>query len=238
MSDSAITLLDDYRSGQRCPRRVDGVKKRRWWPRAASSVDTVLVHATAVKGGFGVDANELAAHVAKHHPKAERESGWDASEVYMIARRELLGQRFRRTPYHGWYHRGERMSVVQWPATDVTYHGNAPNTRSLGWAYDGKFTPSEHDELDIEGGRASLRHLIERALEQGCALRQISPHANHAPPPRHAKPHDPGPRVWLEVVIPVVEQLRAERVVTLDIDANWTTGGAEPWAKRWMEATA
>lgn len=229
--DAPITLLDDYRSGQRCPRLVGGVKKRRLWGRLVGSVDTVLLHATAVAGGFGV-SNELANDI---RTLINRERGPDGrpavvgdAEVQQRAR----FARYRETPYHGLYSPRDRVSVVQWGAGQHTYHGNAPNSCSLGWAYDGKFTPSEHDELDIEGGRASLRHLIERALEQGCPLRRVTPHANHAPPPKYAKPHDPGPRVWLDVVVPVANEFG------LDLALDWVTGGAQPWAKRWMEEAA
>lgn len=224
MTDAPIVLLDDWRSGQRCPWSVTG-SKRRWPARSASGVDTVLVHATGVLGGFGVS-------VAAVHDAVLRTQGPDASPDLPAARVVARLARYRKTPYHGLYSPRDRASVVQWPATDLTYHGNAPNRVSVGWAYDGKFTPSEHDDLDVEGGRESLRHLIRAAIEQGCPLRRVTPHANHAPPPKHAKPHDPGPRVWLDVVRPVAEEFG------LELANEWTTGGAKPWALRWMEEAA
>lgn len=236
MSDTAVTLLDDYRTGQRCPWAPVG-SKRRWLARSASSVTTVLVHATAVKGGFSAGVRGLSEALAEMEPDPDK----PVSDVMTEARIRALVKRFRETPYHGYFiskREGAaggdpfRVSVVQWPATDLTYHGNAPNRMSIGWAYDGKFTPAESDDLDVEGARASLTHLIERALEQGCPLSRVTPHANHAPPPRQAKPHDPGPRVWLDVVCPVAEKFG------LDLALDWTTGGAAPWAKRWMEAAA
>ncbi len=217
MSDAAITLLDDWASGQRCP-----VAKRRIWARKVERVDTVLVHATAVKGGFGVTGRQMVAE--------QQRAGYDPERDSSAIMARLT--RYRGTPYHGIYSPRGRFSVVQWAATQHTYHGDAANKCSVGWAYDGLFTPAHSDDLDVEGARASLRHLIKQAREQGCPLRRLAPHANHAPPPRHAKPHDPGPRVWLEVVVAVAGD------EGLELAADWVTGGAEPWAKRWMEVAA
>lgn len=231
-----ITLLDDYRTGQRAPWALVG-SKRRWLARTVASVDTVLVHATGVAGGFGVGPRQLASALAEMDPGPEDL----VSDVMTQARIRALVKRFRETPYHGYfvskpkgYAGGDpfSLSMVQWAATDFTYHGNSPNAVSVGWAYDGKFTPSEHDDLDVEGGRESLRHLIRAAVEQGCPLRRVTCHANHAPPPKHAKPHDPGPRVWLEVVRPVAEEFG------LTLENDWTSGGAKPWARRWMAEAA
>jgi hypothetical protein len=203
MTDAGITLVDDWRSGQRCP-----LAKRRFFRRSLAAVDTVCVHATAVKGGFGV-ASEM-------HTKL-------AADVVSSARRA----RYRATPYHGLYSPRDRASVVQWPAADFTYHGNSPNRVSLGWAYDGLFSPDHSDELDVEGGRASLRHLITAALEQGCPLRRVTAHAQHA-----NKPHDPGPRVWLEVVEPVADEFG------LGVALDWVTGNGRDEIDRWRRAYA
>lgn len=222
---SPIERLDDWRSGQHCPRKVGGTRKRRLWGRTLASVDTVLVHATAVRGGFGVDHAMVEAALVELDEAAP--NAVEAAGSLGPARRWAVAKRYRETPYHGLYHPEMRMSVVQWPATDYTYHGDGVNSCSIGWAYDGLFKPEHQDTLDIEGGRESLRHFIEAALEQGCPLRRISAHACHS-----TKMHDPGPRVWLDVVLPVAEQFG------LDPAPNWTTGVGQPWVKRWMEAAA
>lgn len=215
-----ITLLSTWRSGQRCPRRVDGKPKRSIWRREPSTVDTILVHATAVRGGFGVATAQLAA-VTQAQLDAVGHGLTPDAAVYTAA----LAARFARTTYHGVYMPRIRTSLVQWPAMDRTYHGDAANSCSMGWAYDGSFRPGLLDDLDIEAARESLRHLIRDALEQGCPLRRVSPHANHS-----TKQHDPGPLVWREVIVPVAEQLG------LELALDWTTGEGQPWARRWMEA--
>jgi hypothetical protein len=223
VSDTAITLLDDWRS-QRCPWRVVD-SKRRWLARSVAGVDTVLVHATGVKGGFGVSRQQSAAALVRTDKTTPHVGLSDAD--YAFARTDARLHRYRETPYHGLYSPRDRVSVVQWPATDFTYHGNKPNAVSVGWAYDGKFTPTESDDLDVEGGRASLRHLINAALEQGCPLRRVTAHAQHS-----NKPHDPGPRVWLEVVEPVAGEFGL--VVALD----WVTGNGRDEIDRWRRAFA
>lgn len=235
MTDAAITLLDDWRSGQRCPWRP--VKsKRRWLARSVASVDTVLVHATGVLGGFGVSeaqARDAFGSIAPIERLAALADYKARGALYHVLKEEADRvarlARYRETPYHGLYSPRDRASVVQWPATDFTYHGNRPNAVSVGWAYDGSFKPLAADEveeldrpLDVEGGRESLRHLIRAALEQGCPLRRVSPHAQHA-----NKPHDPGARVWLEVVEPVAFEFG------LAIDVDWVTGNGRDEIYRW-----
>jgi hypothetical protein len=212
MTDAGITLLDDWRSGQRCPWR-----KRRAFARKVERVDTVLVHATGVRGGFGVTGRQMA---------YEQERPGYNPDTDNSARMARL-TRYRETSYHGIYSPRGRLSVVQWAATEYTYHGNAANSVSLGWAYDGKFTPDESDDLDVEGGRESLRHLIRTALEQGCPLRRVTAHAQHS-----NKPHDPGPRVWLEVVEPVADEFG------LGVALDWVTGNGRDEIDRWRQAYA
>ena len=218
-----IELISSWRTGQRCPLRVGDKPKRRAWPRKIADVDTVLVHATAEAGGFGPGKSRLARKVAEVLGDETREP---TPDELIEARRRALVERYGRQTYHGLYSPTVRTSLVQWPATDYTYHGDRANSCSLGWAYDGRFAPDHSDELDIEGGRESLRHLIRDALEQGCPLRRVSPHANHS-----RKPHDPGPLVWLEVVRPVAEQFG------LELELDWTTGKGQPWARRWMDGS-
>jgi hypothetical protein len=178
-----IEQRDDWRTGQRCPRK----KCRFWWRRSVASVDPDRVE-------------------------------FDPAHMARLAR-------YRETPYHGLYSPRDHLSVVQWSAAEYTYHGDGANKRSVGWAYDGLFKPSHMDALDVEGGREGLRHMIRAALEQGCPLRQVSAHACHS-----RKMHDPGPRVWLEVVEPVAAEFG------LEVAADWTTGVGQPWIKRWREA--
>jgi hypothetical protein len=175
-----VTILrDDYKSGQRCPE-----KRRGLWRRRIATVESVLVHATAVAGGFAL---------AHYQIKA---AGGDL---------EALLARYRETPYHGVYSPRFGLSVVQWAASEYTHHGNGANSWSVGWAYDGLFTTSHLDELDVDGGREALRHFIEAQREQGVELKYIDAHANHS-----NKPFDPGPQVWRGVVLPVAADLGLE----------------------------
>lgn len=212
MTDAGITLVDDWRTGQRCPSA-----KRRWLRRKVAAVDTVLVHATGVLGGFDVTRGQRAG--AAYRSLGTAQPMVDNDPRATVAARL---HRYRETPYHGVYSPRDRVSVVQWAATDFTYHGNKPNYCSLGWAYDGRFTDDESDELDIEGGRASLRHLINAALEQGCPLAKVTCHAQHS-----NKPHDPGPVLWLAIV----EQVAID--FGLEIAVDWVTGSGAPRIKQW-----
>lgn len=215
-------LRDDWRDGQRCP-RIRGKPKRRAWKRSPSSVTRICVHATAVAGGFGLAPYQRQA-AAMRLRKAGRLS-LSLEEIDL----EALRARYRETTYHGIYRQpddeNEGLSVVQWPITDYTYHGNGANGSSVGWAIDGLWSDQHRDPLDVDGARASLRHLADRAAEQGADLREITAHANHA-----NKPHDPGALVWRAVVRPVAAELG------LDIRPEWTTRGARPVIADWEAA--
>lgn len=198
---------DEWRKGQHCPRKIDGVPKSKLRRRSASSVSLVCVHASAVRGGFGV-GKQLRAKVRVLLGAAATEE--DVSRTAVLIR--YVGE-----TYHGIYRPGDSMlpalSAVQWPVTDWTYHGDHTNGRSVGWAIDGLWRPDHQDDLGIEEARTALRHFIDAALEQGAPLTEITAHANHS-----RKPHDPDRLVWCEVVRPVAAEY------DLTIRPEWTTG--------------
>jgi hypothetical protein len=89
------------------------------------------------------------------------------------------------------------------------WHGNGGNPDSVGWAYDGAFPG---DALDIDGGRASLEHLIDSARAQGAKLDRVEAHRQH----NANRGGDPGAEIWRGIVLPVAAKcgLRGSTRVT------------------------
>ena len=174
--DDGLLRVESYRSQLEMPPG----EKWRARPRPLAQVTTVLVHQTAVHGGFGVRSQLLDRH------------GGDA-----LAARQA---RYRDTPYHELYSPQDRASIVQWPAWAYTFHGHKANRYSVGWAYDGKLPG---DALDVEGARASLTHFVEVMREAGAPLRYVEAHRQHSA----QRGGDPGVEIWTRVVRPLLEQL-------------------------------
>jgi len=80
----------------------------------------------------------------------------------------------------------------------------------------------DKDGLDVEGGRESLRHVVEVGRAQGCPISKVTAHANHS-----NKPFDPGAEVWRAIVEPVADELG------LEVLADWTTRGHRPVIADW-----
>lgn len=154
--------------------------KGRKTPRPISGVDTIEVHQTAVKGGFGVTTSQLA-----------------AAGGNLVAAR---AKRYQGTPYHAIYSPADRWSRIQWPPWAYTWHGNGGNRYSIGWAYDGKLPG---DSLDVEGARASLRDLVTRLRAVGVPLKYVEAHRQHSAD----RAGDPGREIWSRVVVPMLGEL-------------------------------
>lgn len=177
-----IQTFDDWLSVDKIPVNHPGGSDWKGYetPRAIGDVNTVVVHQTAVKGGFGVAAYQLAAA----HGDVQK------------ARRV----RYRDTPYHGVYSPRDRSSVVQWPPSFTTWHGHGSNRYSVAWSYDG-LLPG--DQLDVAGARASLRHFVRSMRGAGVPLRYIEAHRQHS----KNRGADPGVEIWTKVVRPLLGEL-------------------------------
>jgi hypothetical protein len=192
-----LLFVESFRNVTKVPRDFSKARKR---PRPITDVTTVLVHQTAVTGGFGVSRRLL------------RQHDGDAAEARQA--------RYRRTPYHGLYSPRDRASIVQWPAWVYGYHGNGANRYSVGWAYDGKLPG---DELDAEGARESLRHFVECMREAGAPLLYVEAHRQHS----DQRGGDPGEQIWREVVRPLFDELGLEERPThttgpgLELPNSW-----------------
>lgn len=178
--DEGMLFVESFRNVTNVPRGFTRGRKR---PRPLSKVDTVLVHQTAVGGGFGLSERLLGRHQGQ-----------------MVGARQA---RYRDTPYHGIYSPMDRASVVQWPAWVHSFHGNGGNKYSVGWAYDGKLPG---DVLDLHGARSALRHFVTAMREVGAELRYIEAHRQHS----SQRGGDPGVGIWSLIVRPLLAELGLE----------------------------
>lgn len=182
--DEGMQFVETYRNVSSVPRGFTRGRKR---PRQLSIVDTVLIHQTAVGGGFGISERLLERHQGQ-----------------VFAARQA---RYRDTPYHGVYSPMDRASIVQWPAWVHTFHGNGGNDYSIGWAYDGRLPG---DVLDLHGARSALRHFVFAMREAGASLRYVEAHRQHS----NQRGADPGVEIWSLVVCPLLEELELEERAT------------------------
>jgi hypothetical protein len=177
--DAGMSFFETYRDVTSIPRSFEKARPR---PRALMEVDTVVVHQTAVGGGFGVSQRMLDKH---------------GNEV--LARQI----RYRETPYHGLFSPRDRASIIQWPAWAHTFHGHKSNGYSLGWAYDGK---APGDALDLIGARSALRHFVTTMRECGAPLRYVEAHRQHSA----ERALDPGVEIWTQIVRPLLAEMKLE----------------------------
>lgn len=182
--DTGMVFIESYRNVTFIPRDFDKARKR---PRSLELVDTVVIHQTAVAGGFDVGARVLARY--RGHESEARQA------------------RYRDTPYHGLYSPKDEASIVQWPAWAHTFHGNNANATSVGWAYDGKFPG---DKLGLPGARAALRHFVRAMRSAGAPLRYIEAHRQHSAD----RGGDPGVEIWSKLVRPLLGELDLQERAT------------------------
>jgi hypothetical protein len=182
--DEGMLFVESFRNVASIPRDFARGRKR---PRLLTEVTTVLVHQTAVAGGFGLSKRLL-----------------DRHQGQVVSARQA---RYRDTPYHGVYSPIDRASIVQWPAWLHSHHGNGGNDYSLGWAYDG-LLPG--DVLDLHGARSALRHFVTAMRDAGVDLRYIEAHRQHS----NQRGSDPGVMIWSLVVRPLLAELGLEERAT------------------------
>jgi hypothetical protein len=179
--------------------------KKVYGPRDDSTVNLVVVHCTAVKGGFGVASSRAAyweslledgtvnPHLSRQLKPFER-----GHHARLLA----LWERYAALPYH-WIgaRAGGGQAVHNFLPSMKTIHGHAGN-RGIGWALDCDHDEPLSPEL-IEAGRVSLTRAIQevRSLHDGTVF--VAPHRAFS----NTRLNDPGAIVWNEVVIPVLKQI-------------------------------
>lgn len=147
--------------------------------RSASSVTTLGVHHTGVRGGFGLTS---------YHLKA---SGGDPLEG--------RAARYRKLPYHAVYSPKDQASIIQWPFWMYTHHGNSMNRYTIGWAVD---LDSRFDQVDPDAMILAGIHVVATFRELGCPMEYIETHSQHS-----AKPSDPGPEIMRDVLMPLAKHM-------------------------------
>lgn len=175
-SSSSIRRVEDGLRLGSLPVPFKGRRDRR----DLAGVDTIVIHQTAVKGGFGIGSKRLDA------------AGGDELRGRML--------HYLETPYHAIYSPRDRASILQWPAWAYSWHGDGANRYSIGWAYDGQLPG---DVLDVEGARAALRHAVETYRRAGVPLRYVEAHRQHD----DQRAGDPGAEIWCRVVRPMLREL-------------------------------
>lgn len=195
-------------------------------PRDVSKVDLVVVHVTAVRGGFGVSKSAVAKwtkQIRDGFPTTPPSIVGQLpildldADVTLAARRLALWERFRDVPYHGIACRnGDVLS--NHPLSRHSWHGNAGNV-GVGWAIDA--APDEQlDDWMVETGRTGLRILIDRLRrETSMPVIRVAPHRAFSASRRN----DTGPMVWGRIVEPVIALYEGRVVADYDLKKD---GGA------------
>lgn len=147
--------------------------------RPASSVLTLGVHHTGVRGGFGLTKSQLAA------------AGGNALQG--------RAKRYRNLPYHAVCSPKDSASIIQWPWWMYTHHGNGMNRYTIGWAID---LDSRFDEFDLGIMVLAGMHVVSTFRDLGCPLLNIETHSQHA-----QKPSDPGLAIMRGVLMPLAKHM-------------------------------
>lgn len=205
--------------------------------RDPATLDLCVVHVSDVTGGAGVSKRrvqhwesvlrrrgtaaflgaDILGYLQDHHGVLYD----DEPEYLAAARRIALWERMRNWPYHR-IGAANGDNLRNHPLSFRTKHGNAGND-GAGWALD-----IGHDEdlqqWHIETGRASLTSLLCDMHEAGSKHVRVAPHRCFSAGRRN----DPGRRVWLGVVKPVVEVLP-----WVSIDYELSVGSGRPVPRSW-----
>ena len=107
-------------------------------------------------------------------------------------------------PYHALAFTDATVTLAH-PVLAYTYHGNAFNTRSVGFGIEGHypefdrdFDPEIHTAMEteafIDAIRHGLRRVVETAWEAGCPIQYQLAHRQSAT--KWGKPADPGEKIW------------------------------------------
>jgi|11_taG_2_1085331.scaffolds.fasta_scaffold24801_2 hypothetical protein len=232
---------------ERQQRAARGVQPRQWdldalpirtrkastQRRQAADIELVVVHVTAVRGGFGVQrwgpegwqtwlgrvrAGDVPAPILAQLARHEL----DQQDEQELARRLALWCRYRNTPYHQIATRtGD--SLANRRLSERSWHGNAGNV-GVGFAVD--CSPTETcDGILRQTAIAAFRRLVERLRDAGNKHKlQVAPHRAFSAQRRG----DTGREVWRQVVRPAVAELDG-----VDVDLDLRVGNGRPVPRSW-----
>lgn len=199
-------------------------------PRDVRLVDLIVVHVTAVRGGFGVAKSAVKKFDAIVDDGmddlpvelAQQLLDGDGQPLPLTPQRLALWARFKNVPYHQIAARNGDC-LANHPLSRHSWHGNGGNT-GVGFAVD--CAPDEKlDDWMIETGRKSLSILIARLQRETMQpVIRIAPHRAFSASRRN----DTGPYVWKEVIEPVVMHTPGVR-----IDYEVKRDGGLPVPKSW-----
>jgi limonene-1,2-epoxide hydrolase len=193
--------------------------------RDPSTLGLCVVHVTDVTGGFGVSKRRV-----QHWTDALDQGGVpelllmqlpNVGDVATAARRLALWERYRSTPYHR-IGAANGDNIRNHPLGYRTKHGNAGNA-GAGWALDVGHD-QELDKWHIDTGRASLTSLLKEMNDLSGRTIRVVPHRCYSAGRRN----DPGRRVWLAIVRPVVQML-----AFAEIDYLEARDGGRPVPRSW-----
>lgn len=196
-------------------------------PRDVRLVDLIVVHVTAVRGGFGVQKSRVLAMTKAYENGQELRAELLAQlptdvPSSLQGKRLALWERFKNVPYHQIAARNGD-AIANHPLSRHSWHGNGGNV-GVGFAVD--CAPDEKlDDWMIETGRKSLSILIARLQRETMQpVIRIAPHRAFSASRRN----DTGPYVWKEVIEPVVMHTPGVR-----IDYEVKRDGGLPVPKSW-----
>lgn len=174
--------------------------------RNESSVNTVVTHVTAVRGGFGpgssrmkkwqllLDKNQVNPALAKQLNNFPKED-----HALLLS----LWERYSQLPYHWLGVQAVKGHIIHnlFPSV-YSYHAGIGNRNSVGWAMDCQYD-EELSEGFVGAGQEALRRCIQevRSVCNGTVF--IQAHRNYS----DQRTNDPGHNVWSQVIEPVVKEI-------------------------------
>lgn len=192
-------------------------------------LDTIVVHITAVRGGYGVSRRRVAfwEQVLMGTKKPPSRFPVELLEVLPLgtlkdqASRLALWERYRNAPYHQ-IGAGNGDSIANHSLRRYSWHAGKGNF-GVGWALDAG--PNQAlDSWMVDTGQASLATLAHRIDPTYQRPIRVVPHRCFT----SGRVRDTNPTVWREVVKPVVEQ-----TPNLWIDYEMRRGTGRPVPRSW-----
>lgn len=156
-------------------------------------------HHTAVHGGFGVRANNIAQAEAHGMLPGAR---WHQAPTKDIASEEVaraiaLGQRYGSTPYHA-IMGPNSVLYFNLPFDWVTWHGNGANNDYLGVAWDANSL--KEGIVNPDDLLADVEAILAQAEADHHDIEELTCHCAWT-----NKPNDPGAQFINEVIVPLAE---------------------------------
>jgi hypothetical protein len=147
-------------------------KGKRNTRREPADVTTVMLHQSAVAGGFG--AADLEARAARYAGTSESKPG---------------------TPYHYIYSPRDHAVCAIWHPELYSWHGDGGNAPSWAFCVDGKYPGDPLDRAELA---AAFVLAVQHAASVGFAATKLEAHRQHAA----GRGGDPGPEIWpvIEIV--------------------------------------